>query len=103
MPPTPWHGNTSSVSSTEERDFQCTAQLEITDAIAPMKSDWPTVTKPAAGVTATRPTTAPTQAPSALGLRPRTPSKKTHASIAAALAALVVRNARHAGPLAASA
>src|SRR4051794_34781764 len=64
---------------------------------------WPTVMKPAAGVTATRPTTAPTQAPIAVGLRPRNQSKASHPSIAAADAVLVVANARVAVAFAASA
>ena len=49
--------------------------------------------KPAAGVTATRPTTAPTQAPMALGLRPRSQSNAIHPSIAAAEAVFVVAKA----------
>src|SRR5205807_8888933 len=51
-----------------------------------------------AGVIATRPTTAPTHAPSADGLWPRIPSKKIHASAAAADAVLVVANAIAACP-----
>ena len=37
MPPTPWHGNTSSVSSSVVCDFQCTAMLLTTLATKPMK------------------------------------------------------------------
>src|SRR5258706_11458825 len=51
------------------------------------------VTKPAAGVIATRPTTAPIQNPSAEGFFPRTTSKSTQQSPAAADAVLVVANA----------
>ena len=55
------------------------------------------LTKPAAGVIATRPTTAPMQAPSADGLWPRIQSKNIQPSIAAADAVLVVANAIAAG------
>ncbi len=72
-------------------------------AISPMAMLCRTVTKPAAGVIATRPTTAPMQAPIADGLRPRTMSKNTQPSIAAAEAVLVVANASTATSLAASA
>src|SRR5262245_3813677 len=52
-----------------------------------------TLTYAAAGVIATRPTTAPMHAPRAVGLRPRIPSKNIQASMAAADAVLVVANA----------
>src|ERR1700730_12286651 len=58
----------------------------------------PTLTEPAAGVTATRPTTAPTHAPRAVGLRPRHASRNIHASAAEADAVLVVANAMAAWP-----
>src|SRR3954469_18156721 len=91
MPPTPWHGNTSSVSSSVDAlFFQCTQRFEMTLAQLPMKMLSPTLTYPAAGVIATRPTTAPTHAPSADGFWPRVPSKKIHASAAEADAVLVV-------------
>src|ERR1041384_2877617 len=51
------------------------------------------VTKPAAGVIATRPTTAPIQNPSAEGFLPRTASINTHARPAAADAVFVVAKA----------
>ena len=60
-----------------------------------------TVTKPAAGVIATRPTTAPMQAPRADGFVPRIQSKNIQPSIAAAEAVLVVAKAIAAVPLAA--
>src|SRR3954469_3439734 len=59
-------------------------------------------TKPAAGVIATRPTTAPIQKPSAEGLRPRITSKKTHERPAAAEAVLVVAKAEAANAFAPS-
>ena len=49
--------------------------------------------KPAAGVIATRPTTAPMQVPIADGLRPCTASKMIHVNAAAAEAVVVVANA----------
>ena len=72
-------------------------------ATVPMQMLAPTVTKPAAGVIATNPTTAPMQAPSADGCLPREQSKNSHASMAAADAVLVVRNALAARPFAARA
>src|SRR5690606_10870419 len=57
------------------------------------------VTKPAAGVIATSPTTAPIQNPSAEGFLPRTASNKIQARPAAAEAVLVVAKAEAAkGP-----
>ena len=44
MPPTPWQGNTSSVSSSVDFDFQCTVRFETTLATVPMKMLSPTVT-----------------------------------------------------------
>ena len=57
-----------------------------------------TVTNPAAGVIATKPTTAPIQAPKADTFRPFNRSKKIHVSIAAAEAELVVIKAFAASP-----
>jgi len=94
IPPTPWQGNTSSVSSSvDDLFFQWTQRLEMTLAHVPMNMLSPTLTYPAAGVMATRPTTAPTHAPSADGFAPRMLSKKIQASAAAADAVLVVANA----------
>src|SRR4051794_33017145 len=98
MPPTPWQGNTSSVSSSVDFDFQWTARLLTTLATRPMAMLSRTVTKPAAGVMATSPTTAPMQAPTAVGLWPRIQSKNIQPSIAAADAVLVVANASVAVP-----
>ena len=70
MPPTPWQGKTSRVSSSVDFDFQCTTSLLIAAASAPIRMLWPTLTNPAAGVIATSPTTAPTQVPSADAFRP---------------------------------
>src|SRR5688572_1564845 len=103
MPPTPWQGNTSSVSSMVDFDFQCSATLLAAAASAPMAMLAGTDTKPAAGVIATRPTTAPMQAPIAEGFKPRIDSNPIHATIAAADAVLVVANASTAVALAARA
>src|SRR5262245_18398129 len=73
-------------------------RFETTLAHVPMKLLSPTLTYPRAGVMATRPTTAPTQAPSADGFCPRMPSKKIQASAAVADAVFVVANAIAACP-----
>ena len=59
------------------------------------------MTYPAEGVMATRPTTAPTAAPIADGLRPRRQSKKSQVIMAVAEAVLVFRKALTATPSAA--
>src|SRR5690606_24818963 len=100
IPPTPWLGNTSSVSSTPERVRHSTTSRLITEATTPIINEWLTVTKPAAGVMATKPTTTPIQTPMAVGFLPRAASKKIQASAAAADAALVVANAEAAKPFA---
>src|SRR5688572_27471923 len=93
-PPTPWQGNTSRVSSSEVLVvFQCTIRLLTRLANVPMKRLEGIVTKPAAGVMATRPTTAPIQNPSAEGFLPLTESSNTQHKPAAAEAVLVVAKA----------
>ena len=64
MPPTPWTPKTSRLSSYLNFGFsQTTAQRQTTPAMAP-RTMAPTVpAKPAAGVMATRPATAPEAAP----------------------------------------
>ena len=59
--------------------------------------------KPAAGVTATRPTTMAVAAPTAVGLPFRIASRNVHTTSVAAGASIVVTNARPAMPFAASA
>src|SRR5690349_17133447 len=59
--------------------------------------------KPAAGVTATRPTTIAVAAPTAVGLPDRIASRNVHTTSVAAGASMVVTNARPAIGLAASA
>src|SRR3954447_6691202 len=58
---------------------------------------------PAAGVTATSPTTIAVAAPTAVGLPDRVASRKVHTTSVAAGASIVVTNARLAMPFAASA
>src|ERR1051325_10196385 len=59
----------------------------------PITSDAIGVTKPAAGVTATRPATAPEAPPSIVGLPLRIHSAAIQPSVAAAAAVLVLTNA----------
>jgi hypothetical protein len=103
IPPTPWHGKTSRVSSSELLDLKCTEQLLTILATIPIIKLAPTLTNPAAGVIATSPTTAPIHAPNADGFLAQAPSKKIQASIAAADAVFVVKKALAANPLAAKA
>src|SRR5689334_16276308 len=72
-------------------------------ATAPMTIAASGVTKPAAGVIATSPATAPEAAPSTVGLPREDHSVNIQPSAAAAVAVFVVMNAWAARPLAASA
>src|SRR5512132_688225 len=72
-------------------------------ATAPMAMAAIGVTKPAAGVIATRPATAPEAAPRTVGLPREFHSVNIHPSAADAVAVLVVMNACAARPLAARA
>ena len=76
--------------------------LQIMVMTKEMKMLCPTVTYPAEGVIATKPTTHPTAAPMAEGLRPRRQSKKIQVIMAVAEAVLVLRNALIACPSACS-
>src|SRR5262245_42224997 len=69
----------------------------------PIRMDASGVTYPAAGVTATRPATAPDAAPSTVGFPRELHSVRIHPSAAAAEAVFVVVNADAANPLALSA
>jgi hypothetical protein len=73
--------------------LQITTRLLTTAATIPMIKEWGMVTKPAAGVIATRPTTAPIQAPITPGFLPRRISKNIQAIAAAADAVVVVAKA----------
>jgi hypothetical protein len=70
-----------------------TTRLLIPLAIIPIVIAWAILTKPAAGVIATRPVTAPTQAPIAESLFPRILSRKTQVNAAVAPAVVVVPRA----------
>ena len=72
-------------------------------AAAPMAIDGIAPTKPAHGVIATSPATAPDAAPSVVGWPLRSRSTISHASIAAAAATNVLMNAWAARPFAPSA
>src|SRR5688500_10334104 len=71
--------------------------------MAPRRMAFVGLMKPAAGVTATRPTTIAVAAPTAVGLPERNPSRNVHTTSVPAGASIVVENARPAMPLAASA
>src|SRR2546421_12804636 len=71
----------------------------MTPARMPMMSAAIGVTKPAAGVTATRPATAPEAPPSIVGLPLRIHSAAIQPSVAAAAAVLVLTKAGEAGSL----
>src|SRR5215470_6609960 len=75
----------------------------MTPATAPITIDAIGVTKPAAGVMATSPATAPDAAPSTVGLPRELHSVNIHASAAAAVAVFVVVKAWAARPPALSA
>src|ERR1700712_3961965 len=93
IPPTPWQGNTSSVSSMLVEDLHITTRLLTTAATMPTINECGIVIKPAAGVIATRPTTAPIHAPITEGFLPRTISKNIQLMAAAADAVVVVAKA----------
>src|SRR3569833_2190770 len=93
MPPTPWQGNTSKVSSIDVLVRHSTTRLLTIADMIPTISECGIVTKPAAGVMATNPTTAPIQAPITDGFFPRSISKNIHDIAAAADAVVVVANA----------
>ena len=73
--------------------LQITTRLLTTAATIPTTNELDTVIKPAAGVTATKPTTAPIQAPNADGFLPHNISKNIHDMAAAADAVVVVAKA----------
>src|SRR5690606_35992554 len=93
IPPTPWLGNTSKVSSKFDLVLQAIHNLLTIAATAPIINECGTVTKPAAGVIATRPTTTPIHTPIAEGLIPFAASKKIYVKDAAPDAVDVVAKA----------
>ena len=68
MPPTRCTATTSSESSTRSRLFSDTASAHAPPAIRPTAIEPSGLTKPAHGVIATRPATAPDAAPTAVAL-----------------------------------
>ncbi|MNT36119.1 hypothetical protein D3C72_1721810 [compost metagenome] len=104
MPPTPWMPNTSSASSARSMRFRpFTPQTQTTPATTPMISAPTGPTRPAAGVMPTRPAIAPEAAPSIEGLPLMAHSVNSQASTAPAVAIIVLKKARVAFSLAASA
>src|SRR5688572_9365208 len=93
MPPIPWQGKTSRVSSILVLLHQPTTRLLIKLANTPIKMLIGMLTKPAAGVMATSPTTMPMQNPIAEGFLPLKASNKIQAKPAAAAEVLVVAKA----------
>src|ERR1043165_5027501 len=99
VPPTPCTPTTSSASSTPKRSLtNCTPKKQIEPAPRPMMIEAGTVTKPAAGVIATSPATAPAAAPSTLGRRCTAQLTVIQVSAAIAVAVLVLTNACAARP-----
>src|SRR5208283_2413238 len=104
VPPAPCTPKASSESSYRNIDFTLvTMRKQKTPAAKPMAMADMGETKPAAGVIATSPATAPEIAPSALGLPCFSHSARLHPSAAAAAPNWVATNALDASPFEASA
>src|SRR5581483_3489979 len=104
VPPTPWTPKASSESSKPNFAFSFEADWQqTTPAMRPRTIAEAGVTKPAAGVTTTRPATMPDTQPSALGLPLASHSVAAQENPAAAAAKWVAANAEVARPPAASA
>ena len=99
MPPIPCMPNTSSESSIRSLWISSTAAKHTAPAPAPMMMAGITPTKPAAGVIATSPATAPAAAPLADGRRVKNHDTTDQDDIAVAAAALVTTKALAASPL----
>src|SRR3569832_2467174 len=103
-PPTPCTPNTSSESSAPSRRLKpLTPHRQTMPASKPITRPPMVPTKPAAGVFATRPATAPEAAPSIEGLPLAIHSPKVQETVAAAVASSVLMKASAADPLASSA
>src|SRR5438128_4378472 len=102
-PPTKWTARTSSESSNLSLNFTPTARAQKAPAATPITVAPSRLTKPQAGVMATRPATAPDAAPRGVDFPSLTFSTPIQASRAAAVAVLVLRNAWAARLLAPSA
>src|SRR4051812_42187904 len=92
-PPTRCTPTTSSASSYPNLYLMRTASEQSAPAMKPSAIEPIGLTKPAAGVMATRPATAPDAAPSVVGFPSRNFSTTIQPSIAAAVAVLVLTNA----------
>src|SRR5215207_7250220 len=103
VPPTPCAATTSSESSSDDLARHCSVSQLGTAAMPPRAIALIGPMNPAAGVTATRPTTMAVAAPTAVGLPDLNPSRKVHTNSVAAGASIVVTNASPAMPLADSA
>ncbi|MNT37685.1 hypothetical protein D3C72_1738320 [compost metagenome] len=104
MPPTPCTPNTSNASSAPSMRLRPpTPHRQTRPASRPITIEPIGPTKPAAGVTATRPATAPDAAPSIEALPLCRLSPRIHDSAAAAVASTVFTKARPAAALAAPA
>src|SRR6187549_488830 len=103
VPPTPCAATTSSESSSDVLARHCSTSQLGTAAMAPSAMALIGLMKPAAGVTATSPTTIAVAAPTAVGLRDFAASRNVQTSSVAAGASIVVTNASPAIGLAASA
>ena len=94
VPPMPWTPTTSRLSSYPSFDFRLQAAKQSTPPPTPIRIEETGPTKPAAGVIATSPATAPDAAPRTVGFPRLAHSANIHASVAAAAAVFVVTNAR---------
>src|SRR5215468_7704397 len=92
-PPTKWTPNTSSESSTRMRYLSPTASAQIAPATRPRPTAPSGETYAHDGVIATRPATAPDDAPTMVGLPLRIHSTMIQPSNAAAVASCVLTNA----------
>ena len=103
VPPMPWTPTTSRLSSYPNFDFRLQAAKQSTPPPMPIRIAETGPTKPAAGVMATSPATAPDAAPRTVGFPRSAHSANIHASVAAAAAVFVVTKAVTARPPAPSA
>src|SRR5689334_19265670 len=103
MPPTRWTPTTSSESSKPNLNLSEMASAQTAPAMRPIAMAPIGLTKPHAGVMATRPATAPDAAPSVVGLPNLSCSTSSQPRTAAAVATVVLVNATAARSLAASA
>src|SRR5262249_46185856 len=93
IPPTQWTPTTSRESSYPNRLFKLHAANQSAPPAAPIIIEERGPTKPAAGVIATKPATAPLAAPRTVGFPRVAHSVNIHDSAAAAVAVFVATNA----------